>query len=116
MNKPNFELINKYTVQITSLKNQLRLSTDIDELTIIADRIIELENQIIAEKASGVKILEKEKKNTLERIDKIHRELRKAEEELQRIDQTMEFRLTKYKETLESKIESLSKQYNEQTK
>lgn len=116
MSKPNFELINKYTVQITSLKNQLKLSNDIDELTIIADRIIELENQIIAEKATGVKVLEKEKKSTLDRIDKIQRELRKAEEELQRIDQTMEFRLVKYKQTLESKIEALSRQYNDQTK
>ncbi len=113
INQPNFEKINKYNVTIMSLKNQLKASTNIDELTMIAGKIIELEHQIIVEKTAGYKSLEKERKEIENKIDKIRRELKRAEDELARVDGTLDFKLNGYRIALQNRIEVLSDEYNE---
>ena len=51
--KPCFDRINRHNVAITSLKNQLKQASSIDELTVLAGKIIELEQQIVVEKTAG---------------------------------------------------------------
>jgi len=108
---PSFEKINRYNVAIQSLKNQLRQSQSIEELTSIASKIIELEQQIVVEKTSGYKKLEKEKKDIEAKIDKIRRELVRSEQDLARIGNSLDLKLSGYRKILQGKIESLSQEY-----
>jgi septal ring factor EnvC (AmiA/AmiB activator) len=111
-NKPCFEKINKYTVAIASLKNQLKNAESIDTLTSLAGKIIELENQIIIERTVGYKYLEKERKEIEDKIDKIRRELRRAEEELRRVDNQLDHKVNGYKKLLQNRIDNLGNEYN----
>jgi len=110
--QPRFERINKYSVTIASLKNQLRIADNIDELNILAGKIIELEQQIIIERSAGYKKLEREKKEIEDKIDKIKRELRRAENDLDRVGNAIDFKINGYKKSLQVKIDSLSEEYN----
>jgi chromosome segregation ATPase len=112
VDKPSFDRINRFNVAIVSLKNQLKLSTNIDELTILASKIIELEQQIIVEKTAGYKKLEKEKKEIEDRIDKIKRELKRAEDDLQRIGNNLDLKVNGLRKTLQIRIDSLNTEYD----
>lgn len=106
-----FDVINRYNVTIMSLRNQLKQATGIDELTLIASKIIELEQQILVEKTAGYKELEKEKSTVEIKIDKIKRELRRLEDDLQYIDNRIDLKVNVYRNALQTKIDDLSDQY-----
>jgi hypothetical protein len=110
--KTRFEVINKYNVAIMSLKNQLKNASSIDELTILASRIINLEQQILVEKSTGYKELEQEKKKVETKIDKLTRELKQAENDLNRIDNNIDLKLNGYRAALQAKIEGLTNDFN----
>lgn len=108
---PRFEIINKYNVAILSLRNQLKQAKGIDELTQIASKIVDLEQQILVEKTVGYKELEGEKKKIETKIDKLRRELKWAENDLDRIDNTIDVKLNGYRKALQYKIENLTSDY-----
>lgn len=110
--RARFELINKYNVAIMSLRNQLKNATGIDELTIIASKIIDLEQQILVEKSTGYKELEQEKKKVESKIDKLTRELKQAENDLNRIDNNIDLKLNGYRLAIQAKLEGLTNDYN----
>ena len=110
--KTRFEVINKYNVAIMSLKNQLKNASSIDELTILASKIINLEQQILVEKSTGYKELEQEKKKVETKIDKLTRELKQAENDLNRIDNNIDLKLNGYRSALQAKIEGLTDDFN----
>ena len=109
---PRFETINKYNVAIQSLRNKLKSANGIDELTNIAAKIIELENQILIEKSNGYKQLTDEKKIIEKRVDKLQRDLNQAIDDLQRIGNSLDFKLNGYKKKLQDRIDSLNDEYN----
>lgn len=109
---PRFDVINRYNVAILSLKNQLKTATGIDELTSIASKIIDLEQQILVEKTAGYKQLEKEQKEISSKVDKLRRELRRAEEELESVDHKIDHKINGYRKALQIKIDSLNEDYN----
>lgn len=111
MRNARFDVINRYNVAIISLRNQLKQATGVDELTLIASKIIELEQQILAEKTAGYKELEKEKSRVESKIDKIRRELRRLEEDLHSIDNRIDLKVNVYKKAIENKIDNLSEEY-----
>jgi len=111
MSAPRFEVINKYNVAIKSLRNQLKHATGIDELTNIASKIIDLENQILIEKSTGYKQLEKEKSKIEAKIIRLQREMDKASRDLNNITNSLDFKLNGYKKTLQDKIDSLNEEY-----
>lgn len=108
----DFNTINKYNVQVLSLKNKLKVASDVEEISCIATRIVELENSIMLERTTRFKILEKEKKEIENRIDKIRRELKRAEDDLRIIDSSITVRIDGYKEKLQEQIEELTREYN----
>ena len=108
---PRFELINKYNVAISSLKNQLKQAEGIDQLTQVATKIIDLEQKILVEKAMGYKEIEEEKKKIADKVDKLRRELRAAENELTRVDNSLDLKVNGYKKALQIKIDNLSQEY-----
>ncbi len=108
---PKFDTINKHNVSIRSLRNKLRSAKGIDELTNLAARIIELENQILTEKTTGYKQLEAEKKSIELRIDKLNRELTNATRDLHRVGNSLDFKLNGYKKKLQNRIDSLNNEY-----
>ena len=109
---PRFETINKYNVAIQSLRNKLKSANGIDELTNIAAKIIELENKILIEKSNGYKQLTDEKKIIEKRVDKLQRDLNQAIDDLQRIGNSLDFKLNGYKKKLQDRIDSLNDEYN----
>ena len=109
--KPRFDIINKYTVAIKSLRNQLKRASGIDELTYLAGKILELENKIMIEKSIGYRELEETKKATIDKIDKLQRDLAKAESELSQIDTKLDIKLNSYRKKIQEKIESLNTEY-----
>jgi hypothetical protein len=111
-NKPRFDKINKYNVAIKSLRNKLRHAEGIEELADIADQIVHFENQILIEKSQGYKKLEDEKKIIERKIDKMQRDLEQATNELQRIGNSLDFKLNGYKKKLQEKLQSLKCEYN----
>jgi predicted nucleic acid-binding Zn-ribbon protein len=110
---PRFDIINRYNVTIISLRNQLKQAIGIDELTSIASKIIELEHQILVEKSAGYAQLEEEKKKIESKVDKLRRELKRAEDDLNRIDNSIDLKMNGYRKALQSKIDSLNDEYNE---
>jgi hypothetical protein len=108
----SFEKINKFNVAIMSLKNQLRTSNNIDELTLVASKIIDLEHQIVIEKTTGYKQLEEEKKTIECKINKIRRDLKNAEDDLRRVGNHIDLKLVGYKNALQLRIDSLNDEYN----
>jgi hypothetical protein len=108
---PRFELINKYNVAISSLKNQLKQAEGIDQLIQVATKIIDLEQKILVEKAMGYKEIEEEKKKIADKVDKLRRELRAAENELTRVDNSLDLKVNGYKKALQIKIDNLSQEY-----
>ena len=109
---PRFELINKYNVAILSLKNQLKNAMGIDELTRIANKIVDLEQQILIEKTTGYKELEEEKKRISMKVDKLRRELSKTESALSQIENNIDIKLNSYRKALQNKIEMMTNEYN----
>lgn len=107
-----FDTINRYNVAIISLRNQLKQAAGIDELTILAGKIIDLEQQILVEKTAGYKELEKEKVQVESKIDKMRRELRFLENDLQRIDNKIDLKVNVYRTALQGRIENLSTEYS----
>ena len=105
---PRFDNINKYNVTIKSLRNKLKSAKGIDELTDIASKIIELENQILTEKTSGYKQLETEKKQVEKKINKLQRVLTKETTKLQQIDDSLECKLNGYRKKLQLRVDSLN--------
>lgn len=110
--QPRFDKINKFNVAIASLKNKLKSADNIDELTFIASKIINLEQQIVIEKTNGYKELEKRKKEISDKIDKIRRELKRAEDDLQHIDNSLDLKVNGLKRSLQLRIDSLNEEYN----
>ena len=106
-----FDVINRYNVAIISLRNQLKQATGIDELTLIAGKIIDLEQQILVEKTAGYEELEKEKNVVESQIDKIRRELRRLEDDLQMIGNKIDLKVNVYRSALQNKIDNLSVEY-----
>lgn len=106
-----FDVINRYNVAIISLRNQLKQATGIDELTLIAGKIIDLEQQILVEKTAGYEELEKEKNVVESKIDKIRRELRRLEDDLQMIGNKIDLKVNVYRSVLQNKIDNLSVEY-----
>lgn len=106
-----FDVINRYNVAIISLRNQLKQATGIDELTLIAGKIIDLEQQILVEKTAGYEELEKEKNVVESKIDKIRRELRRLEDDLQMIGNKIDLKVNVYRSALQNKIDNLSVEY-----
>ena len=106
-----FDVINRYNVAIASLRNQLKQAAGIDELTLIASKIIDLEQQILVEKTAGYKELEKEKNALSSKIDKIKRELRRLEDNLQTIDNKIDLKVNVYRKALQTKIDTLADEY-----
>ena len=111
--RPDFDKINRCNVAIQSLRNQLNQSTNIDELTLIASKIIELEQEIINERARGHKKLERKRKTVESKIDKLQRQLLAAQDELDDLDQTIDQRLNGYRKNLISRIEDLNNEFQE---
>jgi septal ring factor EnvC (AmiA/AmiB activator) len=109
---PDFRKINQYQVAILSLKTKLKEAKDIDDLTILSNKIIELEKEILVEKTSGHKKLEKEREEIRQKIDKIQRQLMAAQHDLERVNNSIELKTTGYKKVLEKKIEALSEEYS----
>lgn len=110
--KPRFYLINKYNVAIISLRNQLKQANGIDELTYIASKIIDLENQIMLERKNGYKQLEEEKKVVEKKIMGLQKEIENAADALRRIDNEIEFKLNGYRKTLQTRIDKLQEEYS----
>lgn len=108
---PRFDVINKYNVAIKSLRNQLKQATGIDELTNIAAKIVDLEQQIMTEKSNGYKQLEEEKKLIEKRIDTLSRELERAKGDLNRVGNSLDFKLNGYRKKLQARIDSLNDEY-----
>ncbi len=108
---PRFDIINKYNVAIASLRNQLKQASGIDELTQIASKIIELEQQILVEKSAGYKELEEEKKKVEGKVDKLRRDLKRAEDDLNRIGNNIDVKINGYRRALQHKIENLTQEY-----
>jgi hypothetical protein len=109
--QPRFDLINKHNVTIKSLRNQLYRAEGIDELTTIASKIIELEQQIMIEKSIGYRQLEESKKQLLYKINKLQRDLQRAETALSQIDTKLDFKLNGYRNKLQEKIDLLNSEY-----
>lgn len=109
---PSFEKINRYNVAIISLKNQLKTAISVDELTVIASKIIDLEQQIVVEKAIGCRELEKEKKDLINHVSKLRRNIRRAEDDLQRIDNYINLKISGEKEMLQTRIDLLSDEFS----
>ena len=105
---PRFDNINKYNVTIKSLRNKLKAAKGIDELTDVASKIVELENQILAEKSIGYKQLETEKKQVENKINKLQRVLTKETNKLQQIDDSLECKLNGYRKKLQLRVDSLN--------
>lgn len=108
---PRFDVINKYNVAIKSLRNQLKQATGIDELTNIAAKIVDLEQQIMTEKSNGYKQLEEERKLIEKRIDSLSRELERAKGDLNRVGNSLDFKLNGYRKKLQARIDSLNSEY-----
>lgn len=110
--KPRFDVINKYNITIKSLRNQLARATDIDELTNIAAKIIELEHAIMLERSAGYRQIEHEQKKLVDRVNTLQRSLQLAEMELSNLTNKLDFKLNGYRAKLEEKVEQLSVEYN----
>ncbi len=108
---PRFDVINKYNVAIKSLRNQLKQATGIDELTNIAAKIVDLEQQIMTEKSNGYKQLEEEKKLIEKHIGTLTRELERAKGDLNRVGNSLDFKLNGYRKKLQARIDSLNNEY-----
>jgi len=108
-----FDKINRCNVAIRSLRNQLKISNNLDELTLIAGKIIDLENEILSERTIGCKQLTRKKKAIEVKIDTLRRKISTEESKLNNIDNMITLKISRYKEQLETKIEHLSKEYND---
>lgn len=106
-----FENVNKYNVTISSLRNKLKMAKGVDELTDIASKIVELENQILIEKTNGYKQLESERKHVEKKINKLQQVLTKETNKLQQIDNSLECKLNGYRKKLQMRIDLLNDDY-----
>lgn len=112
VDRPSFDKINRINVTIRSLRNQLRVTTDISKLSQIAHKIAELEEQAVIEKSRGYKQLEKRKKTIEDKIDKMKRQLSRAESELQQVDNSLHHKVDGYRKLLQMRINMLHEEYS----
>ena len=109
--KPRFDKINRINVAIRSLKNKLHNVTNIEDLSMIAKNIAELEHQAVVEKSRGYKQLEKRRKDIEEKIDTMKRKLQRAESELQQVDNSLYNKVNGYRKLLQMRINMLHEEY-----
>lgn len=107
-----YDLINRYSVSIASLRNRLKRTVSVDELAIIASKIIDLENRIMAEKNSGCKELEIKRATVEERIKKLRSLLRESKRELRHINKEIDAKIMLYRKELDGRIMLLKDEYN----
>lgn len=108
---PSFELINRYNVSIASLRNQLKSADTIDQLTVIASRIISLEQKIIAEKCVACKHLYNKRMLIQRKIEDLRRNLNREEQELSHINNLINVKVSGYRKKLNHKMDTLSEEY-----
>lgn len=105
--KPNFDKINRINVAILSLRNQLRGTKNIEDLTRLASQIANLEHQAVIEKSQGYQVLEKKRKIVEDKVDKMRRQLKKEEDKLQNLDNTIYAKIAGYRKLLQMRINML---------
>ena len=111
MNETKYDKINKCNVAILSLRNKLKECKSVDELTMIASKIIELEQEVLLERSIRCKKLDKERKKIENKIDKLNRKLDLAKLDLQIIDDKIHIRIESYKKQLEKRMKNLEDEY-----
>ena len=125
--KPDFILINKLECGIISLKNQLKSTSSMDELTVITDKIIQLERSVAKERLSGYQNLNKKRLyledvldgiNTVNNINSSSYEhydkaAKQIQYELGRVTMLLKHKIDTYKVVLDKKIVSLQYDYDE---
>jgi predicted nuclease with TOPRIM domain len=102
-----YDKINIYRVKISSLRNQLKDTKSMAELTELARTISDLEALILDEKlASCVKIMEK--KDALQvKIEKLQRKIDTYKSQVYLLDKEIDLRQGKFSKNLESRINAL---------
>jgi hypothetical protein len=108
--KPDFSKINIMNCAIISLKNQLKMSKSIDELTLITSKIITLEESIANERLLGYRKLNQKRKD-LEMLLKINNS-KSTECELEHITAMLKYKINGYKSILDNRINTLSNEYS----
>ena len=96
IHQPRFDLINKYNIAIKSLRNQIKNTKGLDDLTVLADKIIELEHKIMLEKSTGYRKLETSKIAVKNKIDKLQRELANAQNVLTYINSKLDYKINRH--------------------
>ncbi len=92
----NHILINKYKIALQSVKNKLETCTDLETLLDLSRDIVEIETKIMQEYQKGYSKLEVNKKNVRAKIDKLKRNLNKAESELNQINNSIDVKMNKH--------------------
>ena len=108
--KPDFSKINIMNCAIISLKNQLKMSKSIDELTLITSKIITLEESIANERLLGYRRLNQKRKD-LEMLLK-NNNSKSTECELEHITSMLKYKINGYKSILDNRINTLSNEYS----
>ena len=109
---PDYQIINKSNVQAASLLNRLRKTDNINELTTIAGKIIDLEQTVLRERQAVCKRLQAQQKRIQNQIDSLRRALERKTTQLNIVKNKLDLRLVNYKKILETKINVLSGEYN----
>jgi predicted NAD-dependent protein-ADP-ribosyltransferase YbiA (DUF1768 family) len=94
--EPKFDKINKLNVAISSLRNQLKTSISINEILLIASKIIELEQSVCYNRLYGCKELENKRNHIIYKIIKLKRQLTQANKNLIHIENSLDYKLNRY--------------------
>lgn len=107
-----FSRINKYNVTIASLYNALYNCTNIDDLTVMARKISIAQQNIIQERSSKLKLLNKQRDIAYQRVQKTKQQWEIAKKELDFIDRKIQAETRKTQVKLHKQINSLSTSYS----
>jgi aspartyl/asparaginyl-tRNA synthetase len=103
----DFEKINKCYVHIASLRISLQQASTLEQITAIANKISELEQEILNEKAKGCQELIVKKVSLIEKVERLRSELEKAESELREVETCLDGRIANLKKSLESQLAAI---------
>jgi len=109
--KTDFDRVNKINIMVSSLRNQLKHCSTIDEMNIVAANIISLEHQCALEKIGDCQELEQERHRAQARVDKLRNELLTAENELLLVSKKINTKISIHLKSMQKNVDRIERDY-----
>lgn len=105
----DYNLLHRVGVSIGSCRNELTKAKTLEEVSTLADKLTDLERQIVLKRQEDVRLMIQRRESILKKIEQLNQELK-------RIDKQYHSKIEWYKRQVKSRIDELDLEVQEKKK